>query len=159
MKTECFLCGASFVAIGRPNHCWLINWWLSNHLSKPSTYACSMYHLLLFVLFEYSLYICSYSVQDILLCGIYARREAAFGNIDHARRVFDMALSSTKVLPVVWLSVIYPRSFPLLCIPFTVSEIWLTQVFTYPWFNSECKIKCTSFTFMVRGDGALKWHG
>ncbi|CAM8981084.1 unnamed protein product [Rhodiola kirilowii] len=37
--------------------------------------------------------------QDILLCGVYARRESAFGNIDHARRVFDMALSSVEVLP------------------------------------------------------------
>uniref|UniRef100_A0A7N0UFL9 Protein NRDE2 homolog n=1 Tax=Kalanchoe fedtschenkoi TaxID=63787 RepID=A0A7N0UFL9_KALFE len=37
--------------------------------------------------------------QDILLCGVYARREAAFGNIDYARRVFDMALSSVEVLP------------------------------------------------------------
>lgn len=32
--------------------------------------------------------------QDILLCGVYARREAANGNMDHARRVFDMALLS-----------------------------------------------------------------
>ncbi|PKI53451.1 hypothetical protein CRG98_026141, partial [Punica granatum] len=37
--------------------------------------------------------------QDVLLCGVYARREAAFGNIDHARKVFDMALSSVEVLP------------------------------------------------------------
>ncbi|KAF5186916.1 Nrde2-like protein [Thalictrum thalictroides] len=32
--------------------------------------------------------------QDLLLCGVYARTEAAFGNIDLARKVFDMALSS-----------------------------------------------------------------
>ncbi|XVE57225.1 hypothetical protein DITRI_Ditri04bG0074100 [Diplodiscus trichospermus] len=32
--------------------------------------------------------------QDLLLCGIYARREAAYGNMDHARRIFDMALVS-----------------------------------------------------------------
>ncbi|CAN1265746.1 Nuclear exosome regulator NRDE2 [Linum perenne] len=38
--------------------------------------------------------------QDLLLCGVYARREAAFGNIDHARRVFDMALSSIEGLQV-----------------------------------------------------------
>ncbi|WCJ42165.1 Nuclear exosome regulator NRDE2 [Euphorbia peplus] len=37
--------------------------------------------------------------QDILLCGVYARREAASGNIDHARRVFDMALLSIEGLP------------------------------------------------------------
>lgn len=37
--------------------------------------------------------------QDLLLCGVYARREAIFGNIDHARRVFDMALSSIESLP------------------------------------------------------------
>ncbi|KAI4329949.1 hypothetical protein MLD38_028271 [Melastoma candidum] len=36
--------------------------------------------------------------QDILLCGIYAQREAAFQNIDHARKVFDMALGSIEVL-------------------------------------------------------------
>ncbi|KAH9616378.1 hypothetical protein KSS87_013393 [Heliosperma pusillum] len=36
--------------------------------------------------------------QDILLCGVYARREAAFGNIDLARKVFDMALSSISGL-------------------------------------------------------------
>lgn len=38
--------------------------------------------------------------QDIILCGVYARREAAFGNIDHPRRVFDMALSSIVGLPL-----------------------------------------------------------
>ncbi|KAK9106618.1 hypothetical protein Syun_022629 [Stephania yunnanensis] len=32
--------------------------------------------------------------QDLLLCGVYAQREAAFGNIDLARKVFDMALST-----------------------------------------------------------------
>ncbi|KAK3225422.1 hypothetical protein Dsin_005284 [Dipteronia sinensis] len=36
--------------------------------------------------------------QDVLLCGVYAQREAFFGNIDHARRVFDMALSSIEEL-------------------------------------------------------------
>ncbi|KAK4567400.1 hypothetical protein RGQ29_003261 [Quercus rubra] len=38
--------------------------------------------------------------QDVLLCGVYARREAAYGNIDHARRVFDMALSLMEGLPM-----------------------------------------------------------
>ncbi|GMN70975.1 hypothetical protein TIFTF001_052600 [Ficus carica] len=38
--------------------------------------------------------------QDLLLCGVYARREASYGNIDHARRVFDMALSSIEGLPL-----------------------------------------------------------
>ncbi|XP_037495827.1 nuclear exosome regulator NRDE2 [Jatropha curcas] len=38
--------------------------------------------------------------QDLLLCGVYAKREAASGNIDHARRVFDMALSSIEGLPL-----------------------------------------------------------
>ncbi|XP_052181482.1 uncharacterized protein LOC127794446 isoform X2 [Diospyros lotus] len=37
--------------------------------------------------------------QDILLCGVYAQREAAFGNIDNARKVFDMALASSEGLP------------------------------------------------------------
>ncbi|KAJ0106041.1 hypothetical protein Patl1_19470 [Pistacia atlantica] len=37
--------------------------------------------------------------QDILLCGVYARKEALFGNIDHARRIFDMALSSIDGFP------------------------------------------------------------
>ncbi|KAK6925447.1 siRNA-mediated silencing protein NRDE-2 [Dillenia turbinata] len=37
--------------------------------------------------------------QDVLLCGVYAQREAACGNIDHARKVFDMALSSIEGLP------------------------------------------------------------
>ncbi|CAA7027452.1 unnamed protein product [Microthlaspi erraticum] len=31
---------------------------------------------------------------DLLLCGVYAQREAASGNMKHARRVFDMALTS-----------------------------------------------------------------
>ncbi|XP_028119096.1 uncharacterized protein LOC114316598 [Camellia sinensis] len=39
--------------------------------------------------------------QDVLLCGVYARREAAYGNIDHARKVFDMALASIEGLPSV----------------------------------------------------------
>ncbi|XWS60805.1 hypothetical protein CRYUN_Cryun07bG0068800 [Craigia yunnanensis] len=38
--------------------------------------------------------------QDLLLCGIYARREAVYGNMDHARRVFDMALLSLAGLPL-----------------------------------------------------------
>ncbi|XP_050258228.1 uncharacterized protein LOC126703307 isoform X3 [Quercus robur] len=38
--------------------------------------------------------------QDVLLCGVYARREAAYGNIDHARRIFDMALSLIEGLPM-----------------------------------------------------------
>ncbi|XP_015966836.1 uncharacterized protein LOC107490577 isoform X1 [Arachis duranensis] len=38
--------------------------------------------------------------QDVLLCGIYAQREASYGNIDHARKVFDMALLSVEGLPV-----------------------------------------------------------
>ncbi|KAL5545147.1 hypothetical protein UlMin_008931 [Ulmus minor] len=38
--------------------------------------------------------------QDILFCGVYARREASYGNIDHARRVFDMALLSVEGLPL-----------------------------------------------------------
>ena len=36
-----------------------------------------------------------------MLFGVYARREAFHGNIDHARRVFDMALSSIEGLPLV----------------------------------------------------------
>ncbi|KAI3454346.1 hypothetical protein Pfo_011009 [Paulownia fortunei] len=38
--------------------------------------------------------------QDVLLCGVYAQREACFGNIDHSRKVFDMALSSIEGLPL-----------------------------------------------------------
>ncbi|KAG0502350.1 hypothetical protein HPP92_002422 [Vanilla planifolia] len=37
--------------------------------------------------------------QDLLLCGIYARSEASYGNIDIARKIFDMALSSANGLP------------------------------------------------------------
>ncbi|XP_057459569.1 LOW QUALITY PROTEIN: uncharacterized protein LOC130750153 [Actinidia eriantha] len=37
--------------------------------------------------------------QDVLLCGVYARREAAYGNVDHARKIFDMALASIEGLP------------------------------------------------------------
>ncbi|XP_050218221.1 uncharacterized protein LOC126668990 isoform X2 [Mercurialis annua] len=37
--------------------------------------------------------------QDVLLCGVYAQREAASGNIAHARRIFDMALSLIEALP------------------------------------------------------------
>ncbi|ESQ48150.1 hypothetical protein EUTSA_v10019937mg [Eutrema salsugineum] len=37
--------------------------------------------------------------QDLLLCGVYAQREAASGNMKHARRVFDMALTSICGLP------------------------------------------------------------
>ncbi|KAK1309057.1 hypothetical protein QJS10_CPA09g00298 [Acorus calamus] len=38
--------------------------------------------------------------QDLLLCGLYARSEAASGNIDLARKVFDMALTSMEGIPV-----------------------------------------------------------
>ncbi|XP_057446756.1 uncharacterized protein LOC130738675 isoform X2 [Lotus japonicus] len=38
--------------------------------------------------------------QDVLLCGVYAQREANYGNIDLARKVFDMALLSVEGLPV-----------------------------------------------------------
>ncbi|RAL46346.1 hypothetical protein DM860_015339 [Cuscuta australis] len=38
--------------------------------------------------------------QDVLLCGVYARREAMFGNIDQSRKIFDMALLSIEGLPV-----------------------------------------------------------
>ncbi|XP_028805517.1 protein NRDE2 homolog [Neltuma alba] len=38
--------------------------------------------------------------KDVLLCGVYAKREANYGNIDHARKVFDMALLSLEGLPV-----------------------------------------------------------
>ncbi|XP_021861739.1 uncharacterized protein [Spinacia oleracea] len=46
--------------------------------------------------------------QDVLLCGVYARREAAYGNIDHARKVFDMALSSISGLPLETQSIAAP---------------------------------------------------
>ena len=50
---------------------------------------------------------CKFSVfitllaQDVHLCGVYARREAAFGNIEYARKAFDMALLSIEGLPWV----------------------------------------------------------
>ncbi|XP_020268919.1 protein NRDE2 homolog [Asparagus officinalis] len=37
--------------------------------------------------------------QDLLLCGVYARNEANYGNIDIARKIYDMAISSTDGLP------------------------------------------------------------
>ncbi|CAI9109785.1 OLC1v1009681C1 [Oldenlandia corymbosa var. corymbosa] len=37
--------------------------------------------------------------QDILICGAYAQREAAYGNLDRAREIFDMALSSIEQPP------------------------------------------------------------
>lgn len=37
--------------------------------------------------------------QDFLLCGVYARSEITYGNIDIARKIFDMALLSTDGLP------------------------------------------------------------
>lgn len=46
--------------------------------------------------------------QDVLLCGVYARREAAYGNIEHARKVFDMALSSISGLPLETQSIAAP---------------------------------------------------
>lgn len=44
---------------------------------------------------------CGSLLQDVLLCGVYAKREAFYGNIDHSRKIFDMALSSIEVLPLV----------------------------------------------------------
>ncbi|KAL8246022.1 hypothetical protein R6Q59_007238 [Mikania micrantha] len=37
--------------------------------------------------------------QDVHLCGVYAKREAASGNIEYARKAFDMALLSIEGLP------------------------------------------------------------
>ncbi|KAG6401993.1 hypothetical protein SASPL_138861 [Salvia splendens] len=37
--------------------------------------------------------------QDVLLCGVYAKREASYGNIEHSRKIFDMAISSVEGLP------------------------------------------------------------
>ncbi|GJV96877.1 protein NRDE2 [Tanacetum coccineum] len=37
--------------------------------------------------------------HDVHLCGVYARREAAHGNIEYARKAFDMALLSIEGLP------------------------------------------------------------
>ncbi|XP_071702541.1 uncharacterized protein [Rutidosis leptorrhynchoides] len=37
--------------------------------------------------------------QDVHLCGVYAKREAAFGNIEYARKAFDMALLSIEGQP------------------------------------------------------------
>ncbi|KAJ4793811.1 Protein NRDE2-like protein [Rhynchospora pubera] len=37
--------------------------------------------------------------QDFLLCGIYAQTEAAHGNVDLARKIFDMALLSIEGTP------------------------------------------------------------
>ncbi|KAF2548786.1 hypothetical protein F2Q70_00023217 [Brassica cretica] len=41
----------------------------------------------------------SNGARDLLLCGVYAQREAASGNMKHARRIFDMALTSICGLP------------------------------------------------------------
>jgi len=46
-----------------------------------------------------------YLVQDLLLCGAYARIEAAAGNIDLARKIFDMALCSVTDLSLVCISI------------------------------------------------------
>ncbi|XWS50891.1 hypothetical protein CRYUN_Cryun12cG0128900 [Craigia yunnanensis] len=56
--------------------------------------------------------------QDLLLCGIYACREAVYGNMDHARRVFDMALLSLAALP---LDLQY--NFPLLYLWYAEAEL------------------------------------
>ncbi|XP_010487670.1 PREDICTED: protein NRDE2 homolog isoform X2 [Camelina sativa] len=56
--------------------------------------------------------------QDLLLCGVYAQREAASGNMKHARRVFDMALASICGLPK---ELQYNAS--LLCLWYAESEI------------------------------------
>ncbi|EOA29757.1 hypothetical protein CARUB_v10012846mg [Capsella rubella] len=56
--------------------------------------------------------------QDLLLCGVYAQREAASGNMKHARRVFDMALTSICGLPK---ELQYNAS--LLCLWYAESEI------------------------------------
>lgn len=57
--------------------------------------------------------------QDVLLCGVYARREAAYRNIDHARKVFDMALSSMNGLPLETRSL----SAPLLYLWYSEMEL------------------------------------
>ncbi|XP_042409299.1 nuclear exosome regulator NRDE2-like isoform X1 [Zingiber officinale] len=38
--------------------------------------------------------------QDLLLCGVYAQTEAKYGNMDMARKIFDMALLSMDALPM-----------------------------------------------------------
>ncbi|KAG6498104.1 hypothetical protein ZIOFF_046013 [Zingiber officinale] len=39
--------------------------------------------------------------KDLLLCGVYAQTEAKYGNMDMARKIFDMALLSMDALPMV----------------------------------------------------------
>ncbi|XP_010551127.1 PREDICTED: protein NRDE2 homolog isoform X2 [Tarenaya hassleriana] len=56
--------------------------------------------------------------QDFLLCGVYARREVVSGNMNHARRVFDMALSSISGLTVEMQS-----KAPLLYLWYAESEV------------------------------------
>lgn len=64
-------------------------------------------------------------LQDVLLCGVYARREAVFGNIDHARKIFDMALSSIDGLPQV-------HSIAVLLDIDMVSLHWKRSLFNLP---------------------------
>jgi hypothetical protein len=49
-----------------------------------NSWLCKIYYYNCFVL------------QDFLLCGIYGRTEAMHGNIEQARKIFDMALLSTE---------------------------------------------------------------
>ncbi|KAH7550660.1 hypothetical protein JRO89_XS13G0240400 [Xanthoceras sorbifolium] len=55
-------------------------------------------YLIFNVVFEHFVRGHDLNCVDLLLCGVYAQREAFFGNIDHARRVFEMALSSIEGL-------------------------------------------------------------
>ncbi|GER25409.1 P-loop containing nucleoside triphosphatehydrolases superfamily protein [Striga asiatica] len=48
-------------------------------------------------------------ILGVLLCGVYAQREAFFRNIDHPSKVFDMALSSIDGLPQCADYVVYCR--------------------------------------------------
>lgn len=51
----------------------------------------------------------------MLLCGVYARSEAAYGNIDIARKIFDMALSSANELPMVRILLLNFWKWTLFC--------------------------------------------
>ncbi|CAJ1952201.1 unnamed protein product [Sphenostylis stenocarpa] len=69
--------------------------------------------------------------QDVLLCGVYARREATYGNIDHARKVFDMALLSVEALPVE----LQQSSAPLL-------YFWYAEVEVANKSADDCESSC-----------------
>lgn len=84
-----------------------------------------------------------------MLCGVYARREATYGNIDHARKVFDMALLSVEALPVVCIVLLlkchflFPERVSLLTL-----FVWQFETSAPLWFHDPLnRISLSSFSF------------